>query len=432
MKQLIWGLLFGAILSACATTPKTGPILTPTQTPVLQEPAEPIDAPVEGPSPVSEEPMIEPEVQVPGPETPNTVEETPAAPIENPPVSILPTQPSAEFQSLSYWDGTDLKPAFAAFKRSCRHWRKANANKALHADLPEFGKIADWLSACNGLAELNLDADQQELKRFFETEFSPIVVGAEADGLLTGYYQPEIQAQKYPTKEFREPILAIPTQKENRSKARDQLSAASARVIAFGRPAEVFFMQIQGSGILVFSDGTRLRAAYADNNGHAYTSIGRVLIDRGELTRSEASKQSIEAWMKKAGPVKARALMNENKRYIFFKEENLIPGEGPLGAMRVALTEMGSMAIDTRYYPYGIPIWVNTTLPEKKGDYNGNGTGLLLITQDTGRAIRGKQRGDIYFGTGASAGALAGVMKHPGQFTLLLPKHLAAQFKPSA
>ncbi len=418
MKRIISAALIGIWLCACATTPEPAP------PPVSETP----DAPEQVETPIVEVPpteVPEPEPVLPEPTTPEPVDPMPEV------ADPAATPARAEYLHLPYWSKADLGPAAKAMSRSCRHWRKVDPDKNLHADHLKFGQYKDWQSACEALLSADLN-NTQAIRSVFEREFLPVSVAANSEGLLTGYYQPEIDARKYPNKEFREPILAVPTIKENRTKRRDQLSAASARVIAFGRPIDVFFMQIQGSGILVFPGGERLRAAYADNNGHAYTSIGRVLIDRGELTKTEASKQSIEAWMKRSGPVKARALMNENKRYIFFKEQTLTPGEGPLGAMRVPLTQMGSMAIDTRFYPYGLPIWVNTTLPQKSGDYNGNETGLLLITQDTGRAIRGEQRGDIYFGTGASAGALAGVMKHPGQFTLLLPRDLVLRQGPAS
>jgi len=189
-------------------------------------------------------------------------------------------------------------------------------------------------------------------------------------------------------------------------------------------------MQIQGSGVLALETGERVRAAYDGNNGRPYTSIGRVLVDRGAFTLEQASKQSIEDWMDRAGPEAARALMNENTRYIFFKEETIFPGEGPKGAMRVPLTDMASIAVDPSHYPYGIPVWLETKLPSVKGDYRGADQQLLAIAQDTGKAIRGPFRADLYFGSGDQAGDLAGIMKHSARWTVLLPFHLALQWIP--
>jgi len=154
-------------------------------------------------------------------------------------------------------------------------------------------------------------------------------------------------------------------------------------LIAYGRPIDVFFLQIQGSGRLKYKNGRILRAAYAANNGQPYRSIGGVLIRRGELTREQA--------------------------------------------MRVPLTAMGAIAVDPRYHPYGSLFWLETTLPTRPGDYRGKGTGLLVAAQDTGSAIKGPLRADLFFGSGDKAGDLAGVQKHPVRWTLLLPKHVTVK-----
>lgn len=268
---------------------------------------------------------------------------------------------------------------------------------------------------------------------FFETHFSPISLSSNAanSGLLTGYYQPEINVRATPDTEFSEAILAIPTRDSDRSRPRSQIKPYMSRVIAYGRPIDVFFMQIQGSGIIAFENGYRVRAAYAANNGRAYTSIGGVLVKRGELTLAQASKQAIENWMQRNGHEKTTALMNENERYIFFAEETLVPGEGPMGAMRAPLTAMGSLAVDPTHYPYGLPLWISVNIPQYGGDYRGLQQGQLLIAQDTGKAIKGAQRGDIYFGEGFEAGAKAGVMKHRGQWTMLVPRALIGRLPAS-
>ena len=412
-------------LTACATTPQSPPPDPMPESPAVEEtpplPAESVDPQndvVPDIIPETQEPMIviEPAPEAPGPDF------TDAQLLQ------LRTNPHSVYNALPLWQASDHRPAFQALTRTCRRWIKSDPNKALHSAESRFGTYYDWQPACKALSGID-GQDREQVRQYFETHFLPVrAAGADqGEGLLTAYYQPEIQARKTPDKIYREPILAIPSRPAVRSLPREKITAASGRVIGFGRPADVFFMQIQGSGILVFKDGTRVRAAYADNNGHAYTSIGAVLIRRGELTKSQASKQSIEAWMKSAGPLKARELMNQNKRYIFFKEQVLTPGEGPPGAMRIPLTAMGSLAIDTRYYPYGVPVWINTSLPQTGGDYRGRPAGLLVITQDTGKAIRGPMRGDIYFGTGFEAGAKAGVMKHKGDWTLLLPTAIVSR-----
>jgi len=151
------------------------------------------------------------------------------------------------------------------------------------------------------------------------------------DGLLTGYYEPEVEVRLKADAEFSEPILAKPSSPAKLGLPRAKVNVATSRVIAYGRPIDVFFLQIQGSGRLKYKDGRILRAAYAANNGQPYRSIGGVLIRRGELTREQASKQSIAEWMQRKGPKAARDLMNENPRYIYFTEQSIRPGEGPQG-----------------------------------------------------------------------------------------------------
>lgn len=355
---------------------------------------------------------------------------TPPPPAPAPPVDAPPPIPEIPvFQSplrdLPYWSEADLRPALTAFRRTCQAWSGADGSDALNANLPEYGRFEDWTDACE-LSMLVGDG-QADAKQYFENAFSPVPLFAQNNerGLLTGYYQPEIDVRRVPTPEFSEPILAVPTSERAKTLPRAKITPRTSRVIAYGRPLEVFFMQIQGSGHIRFADGRQLRAAYADNNGHAYKSIGKVLIERGEVSQDRAAKRDIEAWMRRKGPKAARALINENKRYIFFTEQKIEPGEGPLGAMRVPLTGMGSMAVDPRYHPYGSLYWINVKIPQEAGDYRGRESGQMLVAQDTGKAIRGAMRGDLYFGSGDAAGALAGVMKHDARWTALLPRGLA-------
>lgn len=416
-------LALGALwLSACVTTHEP-------QAPIESEPV------IVQPKPMDPVEPSQPDLTPPDTSTPDTNE----AVTPLPPIVIRTPDPSdtssrsgtglpSIFDSLKNWASADMRPSLAAFKRQCELWMTRDPLQELQKGHPQYGRIIDWYSACD-LARAAGDS-MSEARAFFENAFMPVYFQGSESGLLTAYYQPEISVSSYPTKEFREPILAVPSDPKTQSLPRENISAASAQVIAFGRPIDVFFMQIQGSGVLAFPDGTKRRASYAANNGYRYVSIGKVLIDRGELTRDTASKDSIEAWMKAAGPVKARALMNENPRYIFFKDEVIIPGEGPKGAGRLPLTAMGSLAIDPKYYPYGLPVWLETKLPQQAGDYRGIETGLLVVAQDTGNAIRGASRGDIYFGSGQDAGARAGVMKHPGRWTLMLPVSLALTFSP--
>ncbi|WP_418152423.1 murein transglycosylase A [Litorimonas sp. RW-G-Af-16] len=305
---------------------------------------------------------------------------------------------------------------------------KADPLAYLNPKQPEYGRYQDWTSACLKAQALDANgAGAWEVRQFFETEFLPVTLSVQdgKPGLLTGYYEPEIDVRVTPDAIYSEPILAKPASKAVQNLARSKLSARSSRVIAYGRPIDVFFMQVQGSGRIKFGNGQSVRAAYAGHNSKRYKSIGKVLVQRGEMTLEQASKQSIEDWMARKGPSATRELMNQNPRYIFFTEQAILPGEGPRGAMRVPLTTMGSIAVDNRYHPYGTLVWLETTLPQYPGDYKGEPASLLVAAQDTGNAIRGPLRGDLFFGSGAVAGDKAGVMKHPVTWTLLLPKAIA-------
>ena len=361
----------------------------------------------------------------PAPNVTSPVPEAAEPPVDAPPpVADIPVYQSP-LTALSLWGDTDHRPALTSFRRSCSRWQETEADKELNPYLPEYGTYGEWSGACE-LAMLVGDS-AVDARVFFENQFAPVPLTAQNGeaGLLTGYYQPELDVRRVPTPEFSEPILAVPASQAFKTLPRSKITPRTSRVIAYGRPLEVFFMQIQGSGHIKFKDGRKIRAAYAGNNGYGYTSIGGVLIRRGETTKDKSAKRDIEAWMRKAGPKAARELMNENKRYIFFTEQKIEEGEGPMGAMRVPLTDMGSLAVDPRYHPYGTLIWLQVKIPQGPGDYRGTQEGLLLSAQDTGKAIVGAMRGDIYFGSGVAAGAKAGVMKHNGEWTILLPRVLA-------
>ena len=409
-RILIAGMM--ACLSACATVSvppePEAPIITEETSaePAVESPQEIVIAePVPEPAPA-------PEVTAPPPPT--------DLPLE---VEIYETP--KWYNQLSHWHSADHRPALESFKRSCASFAKADLSVQLNPQQPEYGRYNDWIPACD--EALFVGSSKSDTRRFFEDQFEPLVLATPqgSEGLLTGYYEPEIDVRKRPDAKYSEPILAKPKSELVQNLERSQLGPNWSRVIAYGTPIDVFFMQVQGSGRIKFKDGTTLRAAYAANNGKTYKSIGKVLVERGELTVEQASKQAISDWMERAGPEKTRELMNENPRYIFFVEQKIGTGEGPRGAMRVPLTAMGSMAVDPRYHPYGTLAWLETTLPQKPGDFRGQKTGVLVSVQDTGNAIRGPLRGDLFFGAGDVAGDKAGVMKHPVRWTILVPKAIS-------
>lgn len=407
-------LMAGAMVcfSACATVP----VPPQPETPIVTEevPAEPV---VQAPEDVViAEPTPEPE---PAPEV------TAPPPPSDLPLEVEIFETPKWYAQLAYWDSANHLPALESFKRSCASFAKADLGAQLNPQQPEYGRYNDWIPACDEAQFIG--GNQFEARRFFEDQFEPLVLATRQgdEGLLTGYYEPVIDVRKTPDSKYSEAILAKPKTEAVQNLERSQLGPNWSRVIAYGTPIDVFFMQVQGSGRIKFKDGTTVRAAYAANNGRKYKSIGKVLVDRGEMTVEQASKQAISDWMERAGPEKTRDLMNENPRYIFFTEQKIGEGEGPRGGMRVPLTAMGSMAVDRRYHPYGTLAWLETTIPQYPGDYRGQAGGVLVSVQDTGNAIRGPLRGDLFFGAGDEAGDRAGVMKHPVRWTILVPKAIA-------
>src|SRR5262249_38543784 len=263
------------------------------------------------------------------------------------------------------------------------------------------------------------------------------------DGLFTGYYEPELRGSRVRTAAYAVPLYRPP---------RDLVSAEAAGETRVGRmvdgrlqpyysrqaidagalagrglellwvddPIDAFFLQLQGSGRVRLAEGGSLRVGYAASNGLPPTMIGRVLVERGELTKEAASMQVVRQWMRDH-PDEATALMQMNARYIFFRE---IPNEGPIGALGVALTPGRSLAVDPKLLPLGAPLWLSTTYPAGTPEA-GQPLQRLVVAQDSGSAIKGAVRGDLYWGSGDGALRYAGPMKQPGRLYLLLPKAVA-------
>jgi membrane-bound lytic murein transglycosylase A len=185
-------------------------------------------------------------------------------------------------------------------------------------------------------------------------------------------------------------------------------------------PIDAFFLHIQGSGLIRFADGSMMQVGYAAKNGRPFVAIGRTLLDQGELEKGQVSTQSIKAWLR-AHPDRASSIMYMNPSYIFYRE---IKGDGPIGAQGVALTAGRSLAVDTKLMPLGAPIWLDTSWPAGTPEAS-QSLQRLMVTQDTGGAIKGAVRGDIFFGSGEQALDYAGRMKQPGRYYLLLPRSVA-------
>lgn len=352
------------------------------------------------------------------------------------------TRTSAEFAALPGWNQARFEAPLAAMKKSCTKIKARAQSGSRSANLGEgvtyAGRVSDWLAGCNALLSARSSADA---RRILERDFSPIEITVpDGKSRFTGYFEPEYLGSRRQTATYSEPIPGVPHdlvveggkpyQRLRNGQlrpypARAQITAAGVDPIGYARPADVFFAQIQGSARFRL-DGQSIRAAYAANNGHKFVSTANWLMDRGWIDRSEASMQGITAWMNRADPARVRQAMNANPRFVWFKAEAINnPFDGPNGSANVPLTGLGSMAVDKTIHPLGVPFFVQTTAPSLGGQWSG-----VLVAQDTGGAIKGPVRGDIYFGTGYEAGQRAGKMNAPGRMWALLPKAVAARLAP--
>ncbi len=367
-----------------------------------------------------------------------------------PPAGRLNLTP-VDFSALAGWTEDSPKDAIAAFRRSCA--RLAPTHPGRRIGPGDIGaRAADWKAPC-AAAETWKAKDGRTAREFFEVHFIPFRAadGTDTEGLFTGYYEAELQGSRTASARYSVPIYARPDDLvtvdlgQFRSDLRGRRVAGrvvSGRLRPFADRARIegstesvkaqpivwvdsaidaFFLHIQGSGRVILGDGSVIRVGYAAQNGHPYSSIGALLIRSGDATREEMSMQWLRAWLRD-NPRKAQRLMAKNRSYVFFRE---LKGPGPIGAEGVALTPGRSLAVDRKFLPFGIPVWLDVAeLP--RGTANPR-TRLrrLMVAQDTGGAIKGPVRGDVFWGFGADAAERAGKMRSQGRYFLLLPRATA-------
>jgi membrane-bound lytic murein transglycosylase A len=360
---------------------------------------------------------------------------------EKPPELVL--QP-ASFADLPDWGADDFESFVPAFTRTCDRVQKKSP-KDPFGPLEAAGTYGDWQVLCRDFLSLE-DKSGDVLQAFFEARFAPHIVRADerSQGLFTGYYEASLNGAREESARYRYPLHKRPDDlvMVQLGQFRESLKGQriAGRVVAGNlRPYEsradivngdwphagevlvwvddavdAFFVQIQGSGVVQMEDGSKMRIGYAGQNGHPYYAIGRELIARGELSKENVSMQSIRAWLA-ANPALADEIMNTNASYVFFRE---IKGDGPIGGEGVALTPGRSLAVDRSLMSYGVPLWVDIKAPEGAD----KDIRRLMIAQDTGGAIRGPVRGDVFWGYGDVAESFAGKMKSQGRYWVLLPK----------
>ncbi len=406
-RQLLW--LLVALATGCVTAPPEPPAngasvpsAQAAESPSPQSPPEP---------PPVQEPLVAP----------------PAAPAPLTEYRLV----LSRWDALPGWQTDNLREAWPAFIASCMALRSS----------PE------WQGVCWAATEVALH-DSNALRGFFETRFQPWSVHSaddSAQGLVTGYYEPLLRGSRTRTDRYRFALYAAPDDlvtvelsalfpELEGKRVRGRLDGRrlvpyytreeidGAKVPLRGRElywvddaVELFFLHIQGSGRIRLDSGETVRVGYADHNGHPYRSIGKILVERGEIAPEKASMQSIQAWARK-NPGLLPALLAGNPAYVFFRQ--LPEGvSGPIGSLGVALTAERSIAVDPRYVPLGAPVYLATTRPSSQEPLN-----RLVLAQDTGSAIKGAVRADFFWGFGTEAGQLAGKMRQSGRMWVLLPR----------
>lgn len=357
------------------------------------------------------------------------------------------------FTDLPGWSDDRVSRALPALRRSCGRFAERAEREGPDVWVGPGrlgGTLGDWVGLCRELARavpLSNDGDEIALRAFLEGRFQPYAVSHEGDteGTFTGYYEAELRGARTPSETYPVPLHGVPEDLVTvdlgaqypelgrvtlvgrragrhilpywtRAEIEDGALDGSAPVLLWAAdPVDVHILHIQGSGRVVLPDGTVERVGYAGNNGHRFVGVGRVMLDAGLLEPGKASMPAIREWLRNH-PEQARAIMRQNPRYIFFRR---IHGEGPIGAFGVPLTPRRSLAVDTRYVPLGVPLWLSTRDPD------GGPLQRLMVAQDVGSAIKGAVRGDFFWGYGEPALAQAGRMKSRGRWYLLLPRSRA-------
>ena len=357
--------------------------------------------------------------------------------------------------TLDGWAEDDHAAGFAAFLTSCKPILRGTP--AMRAARPVYGALYE---ACRRAVAAK-PKDAQEAREFFEQSFKPVRVTplGESAGFLTGYYEPIVDGSLEPTEEFAHPLYRRPAGllKGGRMLKAASFARKTAKAAANGKkarrggkwlvtfydraaiedgvlngrnleicylkdPIDSFFIHIQGSARVRLHNGKMLRVNYEAQNGHPYTAVGKFLIDRKIVTREEMSMDRIRQWML-ANPEEGRELRRLNKSYVFFRETGLADNEEAVGAQGVSLTPGRSIAVDRHLHVYGTPFFIQAELPIES-DQPTTRFRRLMVAQDTGGAIVGPARADIYLGAGEQAGLISGRFKHPGQFVMLFPNEI--------
>ncbi|MBD8891503.1 MltA domain-containing protein [Labrenzia suaedae] len=360
----------------------------------------------------------------------------------------LPHLVKTDFNQIPGWAGDDHRAALAAFWRFC-----ADTKPRLLTSGPFRLSRKQAGSLCRAARHAVVDGTDKAAQRFFEQRFAPFRVSDA--GFVTGYYEPELPASRIRTGAYTTPLLRAPdglvsVTAKNRPKNWPEtlshgrmtsrglkplpdrsaimdgaLDPENLDLVYLADPVDAFFIHVQGSARLRLTDGSVMRVGYAGKTGYPYTSVARVLVERGEGTPEELTMAGLRAWFK-ANPDRRDALLRQNRSYIFFREVPIAnPSDGPEGAAGLPLMAGRSLAVDLHHISLGLPVFVGTDSPPLKEGRKP--FRRLMIADDTGSAIKGTARGDLFLGSGDAAGHLAGEVRHRADMTLLLPLELVPE-----
>jgi membrane-bound lytic murein transglycosylase A len=356
----------------------------------------------------------------------------------------LSLEPRA-FAQVPGWTDDRHGEALPAFLKSCERLKTLPPGDRLDPG-GLTGRVKDWIAVCDEARAIPA-ADHARARYFFETRFEPAQAFGNdgAQGLITGYYEPELRGAWQPDARHRYPIhgrppdlvsvdlgkfrgewrgqqvygrldgqhvVPMPTRRDIEDGA---LKGRQLELLWVDDAVDAFFLHVQGSGRVRMKEGGVVRLGYAGRNGHPYVAIGRELAQAGVLPLEKITMQTIRAWLRD-NPAAGQELMARNGSYVFFR---VLDGEGPIGAHGVALTPARSLAVDRVFWPLGLPLWLDTTDPLDPG----RPLRRLVVAQDAGSAIVGALRGDLFFGFGEPAAAYAGAMKNAGRLFALRPKN---------
>lgn len=322
------------------------------------------------------------------------------------------TYTQLSFADISGWEADTLSPALVAFARSCGNIRATPA-------IP----VRDWDRVC-ALAK----AGPGPARAFFEQNFTPVRISTGSRALFTGYYEPELYGSRSQTQKYRFPLYRRPPEIQTgvawstRGEIENgALTGRGLELVWLDNRVDAFFVHIQGSARIKLADGSVMRVGFAGRNWQRYRSVGRELIRQGVLTPNQASMQGIRTWAA-ANPEAARQALHHNTSFIFFQELQIPDALGPVGALQVPLAPLRSVAVDDSQTPLGAPVWIRMNAGQ-------NSLNQLMVAQDTGSAVNGAQRADIFYGSGGAAGDKAGLIRYSGEMITLVPNATAARLR---